>query len=833
MKAEYYLNGQEGKVVVLFGVETKEGKYIFPKWEQERGKYLYNGKITNQNLREVFDNEVVIEFDKQKGVSFEKASERGKELSKKLQEHLINQKVNFYVTDHNGISPHIRFRVLGLENLPKEYALGYKINAVISLLEQIGFKNGEDEFCKLDSGLITKQHALIPIEYQPHWKEKYNGAIERVIFEKKDGTTINVIPEKVEEILQQKQKESNYENEIILENLTLEDVDLTKLISFWKKYYLVGQRNTLIMALGGMLRKKGFSQETANKLLKQLLQNGEKEEITERLKEFSYSFDQKKSFDQIGVYTHFKTLFPLNENKRKKAYADFRSCFQIDPTPKTEIEAKKKVFELLSHKKKQYSSLGMGVHNGVLYYGTVLQEGKKNYNAVITSDKNIYVEWSEDKNEIRDIFGLNYRFDFFDDVLDFSFSNEEIRKFLSDELNPENYNTQRLYDELKAINKKYVYHNNSSVHSFVACDIMATYVYQIFESLGRTHFEADFESGKSTQTKIYKLSFNPITSGSLTPASFERVIESTSGTIIIDNFDHCSDELKHLILQDIEIYYKKNSKAVRSIGKNFKPIALNGYSPLIINNILGLPEVASSRCNQIKMLKTNDPSIAKLSKALKMDSKQFQIIRDKLYIWGLLYWKDVQKSYNNLEVKDLKNRDLEISEAVLSVASLVGNEVYNEVYDLLFQIYQQRKIVDLSNDWEYMIWKYLDRDLKENEKDYRVQDITQALLLEFLPDADKVTTFDKNKKKLQFSHYAGKVLGNANLFLKHKSSGYVKYKINREDLNKIIDVKGYDFQNKHNATNTTNTTNNPNTTNTTIEDPNYLNVTIEKVRPQN
>ena len=52
MKVAEILKGYEGKIVVVKGTEKKDGTVLISRWKNEREKYLYNGKITTQNLRE-------------------------------------------------------------------------------------------------------------------------------------------------------------------------------------------------------------------------------------------------------------------------------------------------------------------------------------------------------------------------------------------------------------------------------------------------------------------------------------------------------------------------------------------------------------------------------------------------------------------------------------------------------------------------------------------------------------------------------------------------------------------------------------------------------------
>lgn len=475
---------------------------------------------------------------------------------------------------------------------------------------------------------------------------------------------------------------------------------------------------------------------------------------------------------------------------------------------------------MLSQEKKPFKCMSIGVHNDHFYYGSILYYGSKKVPVTILDDGRVYYRWVEkvDKetkidDEIQDEFGLKYRFELFDDVVDNLWSNKSIKQFKDGKAPKINF--LEMYEKIKNKNQELVYHSDKRVHSYVACDIISNYCYPLFNAKGRTYFKADFASGKSRQSLIYqKLSFNSLFASSISPASFERVIESTGGTIIVDNFDNVNDELKAQILQVIEVYYKKGGKNIKSDGKNHRPIAYNGYSPLVINNIVGLPEVTESRCNTINMLKTLNKKIVDK----KIDEKDifWETTKDQLHILILQNWKKVEKEYENLEVPELNSRDLERTEAVLSVAKCISKEVYQDVLEFILETNEQQSIKELSDNWEFLIFDLLNGVLKDKtEVRIMVKEITESL-------AVKIVKSDKTAKsdKLKFSHYVGKVLKSVPIFKKKVIDGWVNYLIKRDDLDKMLKIKGFD---KYLTIPHLTTLNNTNHTNHTLNDNNKNN----------
>ncbi|MHA1304473.1 MAG: hypothetical protein ACTSPI_12315, partial [Candidatus Heimdallarchaeaceae archaeon] len=306
-----------------------------------------------------------------------------------------------------------------------------------------------------------------------------------------------------------------------------------------------------------------------------------------------------------------------------------------------------KIAWMLSHEKKPFKCFSIGEHDGHYYFGTMLDYGRKKVPVLVLDDGTTYWKWTEKDDEgnkiiddeIKQNFGLNYRFELFDDCVDNLWSNKSIKEFIEGKSPKQSF--KEMFKSIRNKNKELMYHPDNRVHTFVSCDIIKNYFYPLFNACGRTYFQADFASGKSRQSLIYqKLSFNSLFASNISPASFERVIESTGGTIIVDNFDNCADDLKKQILQCIEVYYKKGGKNIKADGKGFQknqPIAFNGYSPLVINNIVGLPEVTESRCNKIQLLKTDKKNIVDIR--INNDDPFWNTTKDNLHILTLQNWK--------------------------------------------------------------------------------------------------------------------------------------------------------------------------------------------------
>lgn len=218
----HFLDEWIDKIVVVKGTgvsyidgDGKEKESVqIPQWDVNREQYLYNGTITDQNLRQILPGEIVIEFD---AVKKDRSSEflgqvksRSREQIEKIKTYLTEQGVFFYVTDHGGLSPHIRFNIKGLGYFPHKTRKSYKYQFVERILQDTGFKT--NDYIQLDNSLINTETKLISLELQPHWKKKYGGAIEEIKYVNEGGKKIEVNKGTISDIIEAQKVEVSLGN---------------------------------------------------------------------------------------------------------------------------------------------------------------------------------------------------------------------------------------------------------------------------------------------------------------------------------------------------------------------------------------------------------------------------------------------------------------------------------------------------------------------------------------------------------------------------------------------------------------------------------------------
>jgi hypothetical protein len=383
--------------------------------------------------------------------------------------------------------------------------------------------------------------------------------------------------------------------------------------------------------------------------------------------------------------------------------------------------------ELLSKPKVPRKSLGVGVYNGVFYFGTAVSYRGRTFSAIVTSDKRLLVGYNEN-NEIKNDFGLDYQTEYDEDILIYPWQNSMIELYLQDGYAL--WSVQELFERIRELNKKYVYHVDERIHDYVACDIISNYLYPIFDTKGRTYFNAPKGSGKSRQTKVYELlSFNSILSSRITAAGLFRTTESVGCTHLIDNFDSLPEDTKKELLNLIQTGYQNNAKVILIGDRSRRAEKYAVFCPMVINNIVGLDEITLDRCFTIKMLKNREFQRSKP----RAKDQIWEDVRNQLRFNALDRWKEFEACYETMNVPEISGRELEVTEGVLCAAKVVGQEIYNKVLSLIKDTFEEKKKnKDLSSDKAWLLYSLVLTKLGDLKEDwYRITDLSDVLTPQF------------------------------------------------------------------------------------------------------
>lgn len=481
---------------------------------------------------------------------------------------------------------------------------------------------------------------------------------------------------------------------------------------------------------------------------------------------------------------------------------------------KTEIAIKISGFSLLFQKpdikndklksflvedRKKFESIGCGSHNEVYYFGTILYKDGLPYQAVVTSDKKVYLK-QKDNDEIRHLFGLNYKGNFYEESLDNIFSKEAVYKWVYG--NTKDISLKSVYDQLIKQFKKYVYLENEKKYSLLACYRIASFFMPVWRARARLFLFAEAGSAKSRLTQIlHNTGFNSIALGDWTLAYLKEIIQSTRGETHIDDFETLDEEKKQATTRLVKVGFMKGFKAGKmGEGKNRKPEVNDLFNTTTLNNTEGLDFISTDRCITIRI-----PKISKneYDEEPRFEEAIWKELRDELYILGLKYPEEVRKAYDGLKSESIKGRLFFIIKPELAIARLISEEVYNEVESFWKEEIEQRTNIDYETDWEFLAFKQIYELLStlstlptnstlsthstlSTTGYFRIkEDVVE-------PVGKRLYGEDEFKlKKRSMGIKIGNLLSRSPIFHKREVVGHTQYKVDLSELKSLLEAKGF------------------------------------------
>lgn len=516
--------------------------------------------------------------------------------------------------------------------------------------------------------------------------------------------------------------------------------------------------------------------------------------------------------------------------------------------------------EVLRNSKKPIQRLGQGIHNNCFYYGSSLlykgfpisvvvakREEKPmmflglNYvtlqckncgyiEEVVTRDllkikhpkkckctkeKDRDFEILKVRNPIKDEFGLNYLTDFNDDSLDYQWQTEAIKNYLDGKYKKKTI--KELFDKIVEINKKYIEHLNPQSHNYIACWIIATYCYTLFEQFGRLYNKAERGSGKTKQARVLRfLCHNPMWITKGTESSIFRDMEATCGTLIVDNMDKLHEDLKRAMEHYIETGWMKEATYRLTDKETGRTRKFMAYSSMAINNIYGLDDNTIDKTFEIPMLKSVNSAIKRAKPTSKAEN--WEEMRNDLRYFVLDNWQEIQGKYAEITAS-FSGREFDVVEGVLAIAKLIGSDVYQEL-----EKYVEEKIaeemVDIENNPSFMIFSkiwgvFLKNPLLQKTNVF-FGEIADELFSAFHPYLREESKDYENKKK-GFSKYIGKIIKSVPMFRKGGlSNGRTYVTIARKDLEQYMKLQHFITEDGNLLLSTTSTTSTKSLKSTTI-----------------
>jgi hypothetical protein len=319
----------------------------------------------------------------------------------------------------------------------------------------------------------------------------------------------------------------------------------------------------------------------------------------------------------------------------------------------------------------------------------------------------------------------------------------------------------------------------------------------LFEQFGRLYNRADRGSGKTKQDKVIKfLAHNPLWVTKATESSIFRDSEATCGTFIVDNMDKLHQDLLKNIEHLIETAWMNDATFRLTDKDTGRTMKFLSYSPMALNNILGLDENTIDKTFEIPMLKSVNSAIKKVKPTAK--SEAWEEIRDSIRYWVFENYKDIEKECDNIST-ELSGREFDVAEVVLTLAKMIDEPTFKEINDYV-EAKMQEELVDLENNSSYKVFSwiwttYFKSNLLEQEQWIFNSDIADNLFDSFNP------VFSDEKEKAKrikgFPKYIAVIVKSVPMFRKTRIiQGRTQILIKKKDLEqymklqKFMDEKG-------------------------------------------
>ena len=230
----------------------------------------------------------------------------------------------------------------------------------------------------------------------------------------------------------------------------------------------------------------------------------------------------------------------------------------------------------------------------------------------------------------------------------------------------------RTYRQLKATLDGLIDFADDPIASdVVCCWIIGTYVYKMFDAYPYLGVMGPGGSAKTKLADVIKaVSFNPISTDSITTAQLFRSVDVTGGTLILDEQESLATGFSNGDqLAILRGGYKRGGNVLRSreISGDYTTRKFSTYSPKVLINTTGMEDLLAARCIAIHMLR----STGSQGKAIIAGSAdQLGFVRDELYCLALENFQAIRQTYHDPDfAPDLNNRQRERWLPILSIAN--------------------------------------------------------------------------------------------------------------------------------------------------------------------
>lgn len=299
-----------------------------------------------------------------------------------------------------------------------------------------------------------------------------------------------------------------------------------------------------------------------------------------------------------------------------------------------------------------------------------------------------------------------------------------------------------LFAELESFVRRYMWYSDERLYRLIPLWIMETYIFMVFDEIGYLALVGTKRTGKTRLFEILEmLSFNAIMSASSTDAYIYRTVERARATLLFDEADSLRKAPKEAVNERLEIIrsgYKRFGKVGRCEGENSRTVQFSTYSMKAIANVTGLEEALEDRVIHVNV--ERKPKEIPVEKMLKRELRdEVQVLRNKLYFWGLQHASAVAAVYRAYRPQGLEDREAEIWGGLLSIAQYIDQTVHDHVLTLAIDNRKRKELREGLESYEAQLlialWDLVNqngRPLSGADRDFFPAELVRDHLLEAL-----------------------------------------------------------------------------------------------------
>lgn len=268
--------------------------------------------------------------------------------------------------------------------------------------------------------------------------------------------------------------------------------------------------------------------------------------------------------------------------------------------------------------------------------------------------------------------------------------------------NEKNNNTEKnehkrlveLFNEIRSLYARNIEFVEYQAYDFFPCWIIATYIFQWFESFPYVYLHSPKRSGKTkTLTLTSKLAHNSEFAVNMNQAVSYRIIEDRQPTLLIDEADYLSSEEKAELYKILNAGYKRGSYVYRCEvnGKKIDYRKWNVYCPKMLASVNELKEQFIDRCIIFHLVRSRNKEIANSIIRENVDDNgvKWEVWTSAIEQYILKLKPDIMDNFDNLDsderMEEIIGRDRELWLPILAVAKTLNPEILENLINLALE----------------------------------------------------------------------------------------------------------------------------------------------------